>query len=82
MNITFRRTLDDNKWRRWTHMLHRLILVQLTDQEDTFKWNLTTSGIFSVKIMYTDLLNDHTVFLKKVYLEDKGTAENGGDPQP
>jgi hypothetical protein len=48
-------------------MLHRLILVQLTDQEDTFKWNLTTSGIFSVKTMYTDLLNDHTVFSKSIF---------------
>jgi hypothetical protein len=59
--------LDDNKWRRWTHMLHRLILAQLTDRDDTFKWSLTTSGIFSVKTMYTDLLNDHTVFSKSIF---------------
>jgi hypothetical protein len=76
LNISFRKTLNDNKWIRWTHMLHQLIRVQLTDQEDTFKWSLTTSGILTVKIMYNDLLNDHTVFLKKIYLEDKGTAAN------
>jgi hypothetical protein len=39
--------------------------VQITDQVDTFKWGLTTSGIFSVKSMYNDLINGHTVYLKK-----------------
>jgi hypothetical protein len=47
-----------------THLLHILILVQLTDSDDTFKWNLT-SGIFTVKSMYIDLLNDDTVYLKR-----------------
>jgi hypothetical protein len=42
-----------------------LISVHLTEQEDVFKWGLTVSGIFSVKTMYLDLLNGHTVFLKK-----------------
>jgi hypothetical protein len=65
LNIGFRRTLNGNKWDRWTHLLHRLILVQLTDSEDSFKWKLNISGVFSVKSMYMDLLNGHTVFLKK-----------------
>jgi hypothetical protein len=34
LNIGFRRTLNGNKWDRRTHVLHRLILVQLTDTED------------------------------------------------
>jgi hypothetical protein len=38
LNIGFTRTLNGNKWDRWTHLLHRLILVQLTDSDDTFKW--------------------------------------------
>jgi hypothetical protein len=37
INIGFRRTLNGNKWDRWTHLLHRLILVQLTDTEDFFQ---------------------------------------------
>jgi hypothetical protein len=65
LNISFRRTLNDNKWVRWTHLLHRLIMVQLNDSEDRFKWNLTASGVFSVKSMYNDLLSGHTVSLKK-----------------
>jgi hypothetical protein len=65
LNIGFRRTLNGNKWDLWRHLLHRLILVQLTDIEDSFKWRLTVSSVFSVKSMYIDLLNGHTIFLKK-----------------
>jgi hypothetical protein len=39
--------------------------VYLSDEPDSFKWNLTTKGIFSVKSMYVDYMNGHTVFLKK-----------------
>jgi hypothetical protein len=39
--------------------------VHLSDEPDSFKWNLTSTGIFSVKSMYADYMNGHTVFLKK-----------------
>jgi hypothetical protein len=65
INIGFRRTLDGNKWDRWTNLLHRLILGQLTDHDDIFKWRLTTSDRFTVKSMYNDMLNGHTPYLKK-----------------
>jgi hypothetical protein len=39
--------------------------VNLSDELDSFKWNLTTTDIFSVKFMYADYMNRHTVFLKK-----------------
>jgi hypothetical protein len=39
--------------------------VSLSNEPDKFKWRLNTSGIFSVKSMYADFLNGHTVFLKK-----------------
>jgi hypothetical protein len=70
LNIGFRRNLHGNKWDRWIHLLHRLIVVQLTDNDDIFKWSLTTSGMFSVKSMYLDLLNGHTVYLQKIHLEN------------
>jgi hypothetical protein len=57
--------MGGNKWDMWIHILQRLILFQLTDVDDVFRWNLTTSGSFSVKSMYHDLLNDHTVYLRK-----------------
>jgi hypothetical protein len=70
LNIGFRKNLHGNKWDRWIHLLHRLIVVQLTDNDDIFKWSLTTSGLFSVKSMYLDLLNGHTVYLQKKHLEN------------
>jgi hypothetical protein len=65
INISFRRTLDDTKWERWTNLLHRLVSIQLSDSEDTFKWGLTASHQFTVKSMYNDLLNENVAYLKK-----------------
>jgi hypothetical protein len=39
--------------------------VQLNNEKDTFVWGLTTSGQFTVKSMYSDLLDDNTKYLKK-----------------
>jgi hypothetical protein len=39
--------------------------VHLTNQPDSFLWNLTSIGIFLVKSLYDDYLNGHTVFLRK-----------------
>jgi hypothetical protein len=65
LNIGFRRTLNGNKWDRWIDLLQRLISIELNDTEDIFKWNLATSGVFTVKSMYLDLLDGDTAFLKK-----------------
>jgi hypothetical protein len=32
--------------------------VQLNNEKDKFVWELTTSGQFTIKSMYLDLLND------------------------
>jgi hypothetical protein len=64
-NIGFRRTLNPLNWDRWGQLVSRLIAVQLTEQDNVFKWGLTVTGIFSVKSTYLDLLNGHIVFLKK-----------------
>jgi hypothetical protein len=39
--------------------------VQLNDEKDVFVWGLTNSGVFTVKSMYLDLLDDDTKFYKK-----------------
>jgi hypothetical protein len=49
----------------WLHLVQQLINVDLTNEKDNFTWNLTTSGTFTVKSMYLDLLNDDTKYLKK-----------------
>ena len=36
--------------------------ISLPTEEDTFRWKLTPSGMFSVKSMYAHYLNDHTPF--------------------
>jgi hypothetical protein len=50
--------------------------VNLSGEPDSFKWSLTTTCIFSVKSMYADYMNGHTIFLKKIPMEDKGTTKN------
>jgi hypothetical protein len=65
LNIGFRRTLSPNNWDRWLHLVQQLMLVQLSEAEDTIKWNLAASGCFSVKSMYLDLPNGNTAYLKK-----------------
>jgi hypothetical protein len=65
LNITFNRILRGSTWENWLSLVERLMEVQLNDQPDSFCWNLTTSGKFSVKSLYTDFMSGHTRFLKK-----------------
>ena len=39
--------------------------IDLTAAPDKFKWRLTFSGLFSVKSLYFDYMNDHTIYLRK-----------------
>ena len=65
LNITFRRSLTGNKWDKWLELVQRLMDVRISNEKDVFVWNLTPSGIFTVKSMYLDLLNGHTRYLRK-----------------
>jgi hypothetical protein len=65
LNVEFRRILSDVKWDAWIHLVQRLLSINLNDEEDKFVWKLSDSGSFSVKSMYTDIMNGHTVYLKK-----------------
>jgi hypothetical protein len=65
LNIGFRQAITGNREVSWTHLCSRLINIHLTTQPDTFVWKLTKSGIFSVKSMYLDYMDDHTKFLRK-----------------
>jgi hypothetical protein len=67
LNIRFNRTLTGERWNSWVTLLRRLISVNLSDESDNFKWSLTTTCIFSVKSMYADYMNGHTLFLKNTY---------------
>jgi hypothetical protein len=65
LNIRFNRLLVGDKWDDWVHLVSRIMNVHLSNEPDRFKWHLTTTGLFSVKSMYADIMNGHTVFLKK-----------------
>jgi hypothetical protein len=61
----FRQALTGIRGSRWLHLVRRLMDVNLTTQQDVFVWKLTTSGLFTVKSLYLDFMNDHTKFLRK-----------------
>jgi hypothetical protein len=65
LNISFRQALTGSRAGRWVHLCGRLICVHLTQEADSFKWDLTKSGFYSVKSMYLDYMDDHTKFLRK-----------------
>jgi hypothetical protein len=63
LNITFCGTLTGNKWFKWLHLVNRLMQVELSNDQDTFVWSLTSYGSFTIKFIYLDLMNDHTRYL-------------------
>ena len=65
LNISFRRTLIPNKWVMWLELVERLMDVNLSNEKDIFCWKLTSSGVFTVKSMYLDILDDQTKYLRK-----------------
>jgi hypothetical protein len=65
INIGFRQALSGTRANSWIHLCTRLMDVQLTTQPDHFKWGLTKSGLFTVKSMYLDYMDDHTKYLHK-----------------
>lgn len=56
-NVSFRRDLIGPCLVSWQHLLSRLDLINLTQGQDVFRWNLTTSGYFTVDSMYRALLH-------------------------
>ena len=46
-------------------LVQKLMPVQLPTEKDTFRWNLNTNGVFTVKSMYAEYMNGHTPFLRK-----------------
>jgi hypothetical protein len=65
LNIAFRRNLTGVKWTEWIHLCQRLMDIQLSNEPDKFMWNLSNTGVFTVKSMYLDFMNDHPTFARK-----------------
>jgi hypothetical protein len=73
LNIIFRQALTGNKGSRWLLLARRLVDIHLTNKPTTFVWKLTKNGLFMVKSLYLDLMNDQTKFLR-LPLENKSTT--------
>lgn len=65
LNIRFRRNLIGANWTRWLHLVQRLMMVNLSNEPDSFVWSLTPSDVFSVKCLYADYMDGQTVFHQK-----------------
>jgi hypothetical protein len=45
------------------------MMIDFKNDEDKFVWKLSTLGLFFIKSMYTDMMNDHELFFQEIYLE-------------
>ena len=52
LNVSFRRSLQDNDLQNWNELVMSIMNIQLNDNNDTFKWNLKANRIFTVHSMY------------------------------
>ena len=66
LNLFFRRALVDNKLVECQNLVAQIAHVQLVDGSDTFRWNLTNSGSFTVRSLYLHLLDRHPPFIHKM----------------
>ena len=51
-NVAWRRSLIGPKLAAWNELLSRIANVQLSHEDDEFRWNLCRNGQFSVKSHY------------------------------
>ena len=65
LNITFHRSLMGNRCDKLLQLVNWLMHISLPNTQDVFVWGLTPSGIFTVKSMYLDLLNDQPNYMHK-----------------
>ena len=55
----------DNKLIEWRKLVAQVSHVGLVEGSDFFKWNLTTSGLYSVRSLYLHLIDTHPPFHHK-----------------
>ena len=65
LNISFRRALMENKLVEWQDLVAQIAHVNLVDGTDTFRWNLTKSGVYTVRSLYLHLIGRQPTFRHK-----------------
>ena len=66
LNLSFRRALVNNKLVEWLNLVAQIAHVDLVDGLDNFRWNLTKSGLFTVRSFYLYLIGTHSPFRHKL----------------
>ena len=65
LNVSFRRTLTGHNLYLWHDLVARISHVQLNNNADAFRWNLTQAGTFTVSSMYNALISNGNVQFDK-----------------
>ena len=58
-NLSWRRDLIGHNLTRWNILVSRLAHINLTEEQDEFKWELDPIGVFTVKTHYRGLINQN-----------------------
>ncbi|WVZ83546.1 hypothetical protein U9M48_030683, partial [Paspalum notatum var. saurae] len=59
LNVSFHRSLTGDNLMAWYKLVSKVANVNLSEENDTFKWRLHKNGIFSVQSMYNNLILDN-----------------------
>ena len=52
LNVSFRRDLVRDNLSSWYELVSKIVLVNLTNGNDVFRWNLNKNDKFTVRSMY------------------------------
>jgi len=75
LNVSFRRCLVNENLTSWYDLVSKVVLVNLTNGKDGFRWKLSKNGMFIVRSMYrTDTVT--CSLRKKPILKIEGTTES------
>ena len=67
LNFSFRRALVGDKLTTWHNLAVRIANIQLSEDKDSFNWDLHNHGQFLVQSMYQFLINQDIPFTKKFF---------------
>ena len=56
----------DNKLVEWHNLVAHIAYVEMVEGSDTFRWNLTKSGLYSVRLLYFHLIDTQPSFQHKM----------------
>lgn len=64
LNMSFRRALVGENLRLWIQLVALVMNTELTESNDAFEWRLTKNSNFTVKSMYSNLMQTDKVHVK------------------